>query len=86
METDVSEEELRRVKDVYNNALIEIEDSGNAILNNVMGQVFTDADDIPERKINMEKVTVEDVKNLAKKVKIEVIYLLEGGSNGKENL
>ncbi len=86
MKTNVSEEELRRVKDVYNNALISIEDSQNSILNNVMGQVFTDADDIHERKINMEKVTVDDVKNLAKKVKIEVIYLLKGGSNGKENL
>lgn len=87
MKTDISEEELKRVKDVYNNALIEIEDSENAILNNVMGQIFTDADDISERKINMEKVTVEDVKEVAKKVKIEVIYLLEGGkSNEKENL
>jgi len=86
MRTNISEEELRRVKDVYNNALISIEDSPIAILNNVMGQVFTDADDISERKINMEKVTVDDVKNLAEKVKIEVIYLLEGGSDGKENL
>ena len=87
MKKDVKEEELKRVKDIYNNALTEIEDDPNAILNNIMSQIFTDTDDISERKINMEKVTVEDVKNLAKKVKIEVIYLLEGGkSNGKENI
>lgn len=87
MQSVISDEELQRVKDIYNNALISIEDSQSSILNNVMGQIYTDADDIPERKINMEKVTIDDVKNLAKKVKIEVIYLLEGGkSNGKENL
>lgn len=87
MKIDVKEEELRRVKDVYNNALIEIEDSQVSLLNNVMGMVFSDTDDIMERKVNMEKVTVADINKLAEKVKIEVIYLLEGGkSNEKENL
>ena len=35
----------------------------------------------------MEKVTVDDVKQIAKKVHIDTIYLLEGGkASGKENL
>ncbi|MCI9110398.1 MAG: insulinase family protein [Bacilli bacterium] len=86
MKTNISEEELDRVKDIYNNALISIEDTQFSIVNNVIGQVFAETDSIDERKINMEKVTLEDVKNLAKKVKVEVVYLLEGDINGKENL
>jgi len=87
MKNDVSEEELQNVKDIYSNALIEIEDSQASMLNNVLGQVLNDTDSIADRKINMDKVTVDDVKAIAKKVKIEVIYLLEGEkADGKENL
>lgn len=87
MESFISEEELQRVKDVYYNALVSIEDSQSSILNNVMGMVFDDTDSISDRRKNMEKVTLDDVKRVAEKVKMEVIYLLEGGQgNGKENL
>jgi len=87
MKHNVSEEELQSVKDVYSNALIEIEDSQGSMLSNVLGQVLNDSDSIADRKINMDKVTVADVKEIAKKVKMEVIYLLEGGkANGKEDL
>lgn len=87
MKNDVTEEELQRVKDIYNNALIEIEDKQLDILSTIMAMEFTDTDTIKERKEKMNKVTIDDIKALAQKVKIEVIYLLEGDeANGKENI
>ena len=40
---------------------------------------------IDERKNNIKNVTFEDVVNLAKKVHIDTIYVLEGGSDEKNN-
>ncbi len=79
MKSSVSEEDLQRVKDVYNNALTEIEDNPSSILSNAISMTLSDTDSIEDRRSNMNKVTVSDVQNLAKKVNIDVIYLLKGG-------
>lgn len=87
MATNVSEEELKEVKDLYNNALTDLEDKQISILENVISQVLAGTDDVLERRRNMEKVTIDDVKNLAKKVHVDTIYLLKGGANdGKKDL
>lgn len=87
MSTDVTEDELKEVKDLYNNALTDIEDKQISISENVISQVLAGTDTVQKRRENMEKVTVDDVKQIAKKVHIDTIYLLEGGkASGKENL
>ncbi len=86
MHTNISDREIDRVKEIYNNALTEIEDNQMAIINNVIMQVLSDTDSIDERRKNMAKVTIDDVKNMADKVNIDTIYLLEGDADNEEDL
>ena len=66
------------VKEIYYNSLIKIEDSQNDLVGSFTSEVFVHSDDINTRKKKMEKVTKEDVMNLAKKVHIDTVYLLKG--------
>ena len=66
------------VKEIYYNSLIKIEDSQSEIVGNYTSELFTHNDKIDVRKKQMEKVTKEDVMNLAKKVHIDTVYLLKG--------
>ncbi len=86
MHTNISASEIDRVKEIYNNALTEIEDNQMAIISNVISQVMSDTDSIDERRKNIAKVTIDDVKNMASKVNIDTIYLLEGDADNEENL
>lgn len=79
MKTDISETELQRVKDIYNNALVQIEDNQGSITDNFVSEVLADTDSIEERRNNMAKVTCDDVKKMANKVYLDTIYLLKGG-------
>ncbi len=76
---DISDDELRVVKDTYINALTNIDDNQDAILGNVISSVFIGTDDISVRKEKMESVTVSDIKKVASKINIDTIYLLKGG-------
>lgn len=76
----ISEEELNVVKETYTNALINIEDNQVEIVDNIISEVFSETDSIKERIKNMNKVTIEDVKTVAKKIEIDTIYLLKGES------
>ena len=69
---------LEGVKEIYYNSLIKIEDSQSEVTGNYTSELFVDNDRIDERKKQMEKVTKEDVMNLAKKVHIDTVYLLKG--------
>ena len=42
-------------------------------------ELFVHNDNIENRRKQMEKVTKEDVMNLAKKVHIDTVFLLKGG-------
>ncbi len=66
------------VKEIYYNSLIKIEDSQSEITSNYTSELFVGNDRIDVRKKQMEKVTKEDVINLAKKVHIDTVYLLKG--------
>ena len=73
-----SSELFEGVKEIYYNSLIKIEDSQSEIVGNYTSELFTHNDKIDVRKKQMEKVTKEDVMNLAKKVHIDTVYLLKG--------
>ena len=66
------------VKEIYYNSLIKIEDSQSEVTGNYTSELFIHNDRIDVRKKQMEKVTKEDVMNLAKKVHIDTVYLLKG--------
>ena len=66
------------VKEIYYNSLIKIEDEQSEVVNNYISELFVGNDDIETRRKEMEKVTKEDVMNLAKKVHIDTVYMLKG--------
>lgn len=81
-EGNFSDEKIKSVKNTYNNSLINIEDSLISITENLESQIFIKSDDLETRKTEIEKITKKDIQNVAKKVHIDTIFLLEGGQNG----
>lgn len=76
-----SEEDINEAKTTYMNALEEIMDSPASIVRTFESHEYIGLDLIDERKSNIKNVAFEDVVNLAKKVHIDTIYVLEGGNN-----
>lgn len=73
-----SEEEVETAKNNYITFLKEIEDSESAIIETYLAKDLLNLGDIEERKREVQKVTKEDIMAIAKKVKIDTIFLLEG--------
>lgn len=80
-EGKITKKHLSRVKQIYLNSLLEIEDNQIDLLNNLIDVTLSGNDDIKERKENIKKVTIEDIVNLSKKVKLDTIFLLKGDNN-----
>ena len=73
-----SSELFEGVKEIYYNSLIKIEDSQSDLVGSFTSELFVHNDNIENRRKQMEKVTKEDVMNLAKKVHIDTVFLLKG--------
>ncbi len=69
---------LESVKNTYYNSLIGIEDNQNDLLNSFISEVYGVSDNMDVRREMMEKVTMEDIMNFAKKTHIDTVYLLKG--------
>ena len=73
-----TDELFEGVKEIYYNSLIKIEDSQSELVGSFTSELFVHNDNIENRRKQMEKVTKEDVMNLAKKVHIDTVFLLKG--------
>ena len=73
-----SSELFEGVKEIYYNSLVKIEDGQSDLVGSYTSELFVGNDSIEKRRAQMEKVTKEDVMNLAKKVHIDIVYLLKG--------
>lgn len=73
-----SSELFEGVKEIYYNSLVKIEDGQSDLVGSYTSELFVGNDSIEKRRAQMEKVTKEDVMNLAKKVHIDTVYLLKG--------
>ena len=71
-------EDINKAKANYISMLNEIEDNEEAIVETYMAKDLLNLGNIDERKKEIEKVSKEDIINVAKKVKIDTIFLLEG--------
>ena len=75
---DFTDEDIDIVKENYLSLLKEIEDNENAIIETYLAKDLLNLGDIEERKTEIMKVTKEDIIKVAKKIKIDTVYLLEG--------
>lgn len=82
---EFEEEDVRVAKENYISLLKEIEDNENAIIETYLAKELLNLGDIEERKKEVIKVTKEDIMKVAKKVKIDTIFLLEGTFEDENN-
>lgn len=80
-----TEEDIEKAKCIYKNSCEELVDSPIDIINAYSANVYLNIDLLDERIKKIDAVTKEMVMEFSKKVKLDTIYLLEGGSNDEEN-
>ena len=79
----INDEEIRVAKEYFCTALDELEDSPNQILDNYYMMELIGTDTIEEKRRNIMNVSKEDIVKVAKKVKIDTVFFLEGDSDEK---
>ncbi len=80
---DFSELDLENAKQNIINSIEMSLDNNVSILNNYVFQKFDNATTFEQRKKLLKNVTKKEVINVAKKIKLNIIYSLKGEKNGK---
>lgn len=75
---------IENAKITYINSLKELEDNQDSIISFYEGMEYLDSDNIEDRIKKIKRVSREDIIELAKKVHLNVIYLLEGTNKDEE--
>ena len=81
---DFNDDEIEKAKIIYKNSCIEMMDAPGSIINNFLSHEYLKTDLIKDRVKKIDMVTKEMVMDLAKKIKINTIYMLEGENNEKK--
>lgn len=82
---DFEEKDIEAAKITYINSLKDIEDFEPSLIKIFESHEYLGFDLLDERAKSIQNVTKQDIINLAKKLKIDTIYLLEGASHEKES-
>ena len=82
MDKDVTQEELDRARTEYLSILEETYDNIDSIVENQIAANLLNLDEYEKRIEEINKVTIEDVKNINKKVHLDTIYFLKGDNHG----
>lgn len=80
---NISEEEITNCKTLINNDFDAIDENATSIIHYMIDVDTLKLDELEKRRQQINKVTKKDIVNLAKKIKIQNIYLLEGVKNEK---
>ena len=73
-----TEEDLQKAKELFQTSLDELEESPARVMNAYYMMDILGADDIDTRRKKMNAVTKEQIIAVAKKIKMDTIYCLEG--------
>lgn len=76
-----SDSDINVAKEYYNTALEELEESEARIIDNYYMMELIGTDSIEAKREMMNKVTKKDIINVAKKIKMDTVFLLEGVSD-----
>lgn len=76
-----SDEDLNNAIQTIISAIEVSEDSNTGIINNYYAQCLVNADNLDIKIKKYSNITKEDVVNIAKKIKMDTIYILEGDIN-----
>ena len=78
---DFDDQEINVAKEYYCTALDEVLDSPNQIINNYYMMVLIGTDDLDEKRRKIMEVSKADIIKVAKKIKMDSVFLLEGDSH-----
>ncbi len=78
---EFSEEAILKAKEFYLSSFDVIEDSMTKLAESYYMMELLGVDDIETKKRKMKEVTKEEIVSVAKKVKVDLVYALEGGSH-----
>lgn len=78
---DFTDEDINVAKETYLTALDEVLENPNYIINDYFMKLILDTDDIDTKRKKIMDVTKEELIAVAKKIKIDTVYLLEGIDN-----
>lgn len=73
-----SEEDVKIAKEYFNTALEEVEEQEARIINNYYMMELLGTDDIDEKRKKMALVSKEEIVKVAKKIKMDTVFCLEG--------
>ena len=73
-----SDEDIEKAKEMYLAAIDEIKESESEIISSYYMIDLLGTDDIETKVKKMNEVTKEEIIKVAKKVKIDTVYMLEG--------
>ncbi len=79
MKVGLTDKEVETAKKVAVSFISAAEDSPGAILEAYLSKVLVNSDDLATKKQKIMSVTKEDIINITKKVKLDTVFLLEGG-------
>lgn len=81
---NISEEEILVAKEYFCTALDEVLDYPNRILDNYYMMDLLQSDDLEEKRKKIMSVGKTDIIKVAKKIKMDTVFLLEGDSHEKD--
>ena len=81
MKNRISNEEFTRAYYAYQSSLKGMVDSIGAINRLYMNMYYSGFSNYEEKQEEFKKVTIEDIYSLAKKVKLNTVYVLKGDIN-----
>ena len=81
MDKDVSKEELERSRMEYLSILEETYDNIDSIVENEIAKNLLNLDEYEQRIEEIKKVSIDDIKNINKKIHLDTIFFLKGENN-----
>lgn len=79
----ISDEEIEVAREYYCTALDELEESPSRVIDNYYMMEIMGTDTAEEKRKKICEVTKDEIVKVAKKVKMDTIFLLEGETNGE---
>jgi predicted Zn-dependent peptidase len=81
----ITEDEVEKAKNIAIGYIKTAEDSPKSIIDTYFAKELIDTDDLETKKKEIMKITKEDVLKVANKLKIDTVFLLEGGKTNASN-
>ena len=82
---DFLDEDIEKAKKLYSTSLDEIQDQPGRVIESYYMMQMLGTDDIETRRKKMMEVTREEIIAVSKKIKMDMVYLLEGKKQNEEN-